>query len=164
MKPGYPVARRHPPTTFAPVPVIVVGADTPMGRAIVDGLIEPGREVRAFVTDFETAAELRRQGVKVALGDVSDDSHIEGAAMNCFTAVLVTEAAEDSRERSFATSPIQVLEGWARAIDASGVRRVIWVGDGEVASTGTRETAKVSPSHPDLAREVAALDSARSLG
>ncbi len=145
------------------VPVIVVGADTPVGRAIVDGLVEPGREVRAFVSDAETAAELRRRGVKVALGDVSDDSHVEGAAMNCFTAVLVAAAAEDDRERSFASSPTQVLEGWARAVAASGVRRVVWVGDGDLAPTETGETATVSPSHPNLVGEVAALDSARTL-
>ncbi len=151
-------------TSLQIVPVIVVGADTPTGRLIVDRLVEPGREVRAFVTDHETAAELRRRGVKVALGDVSDDSHVEGAAMNCFTAVLVTEASDDDRERSFASSPAQVLEGWAKAVAASGVRRVIWVGDGDVAATETSETATVSPSHPDLADEVAALDSARALG
>ncbi len=60
------------------MPVIVVGADTPQGRAVVEGLVEPGREVRAFVSDPIVGAELRDMGVKVALGDVSDDSHIQG--------------------------------------------------------------------------------------
>jgi uncharacterized protein YbjT (DUF2867 family) len=86
------------------MPVIVVGADTSQGRAVVEGLLEPGREVRAFVSDPDAGAELRELGVKVALGDVSDDSHVQGACTNCFTAVLVTEAARDGRERSFASS------------------------------------------------------------
>lgn len=107
------------------MPVIVVGADTREGRAIVDGLIEPGREVRAFVSDVETASELKRAGVKVAIGDVSDDSHVQGATTNCFTAVLVTEAARDGRERSFAANETQVLEGWAAAAAASDVTRLI---------------------------------------
>ncbi len=145
------------------VPVIVVGADTVVGRAIVEGLIEPGREVRAFVTSVDVATVLRGRGVKVALGDVSDDSHVEMAATDCFTAVLITEAAEDRRERAFASSPSQVIEGWAKAVTAAGVRRVIWVGEGEVPATETRETARVPPSHRDLVAEVAALDSARSL-
>jgi len=44
------------------MPVIVVGADTETGRAVVQGLIEPGREVRAFVSDLDAAAALRRRG------------------------------------------------------------------------------------------------------
>jgi nucleoside-diphosphate-sugar epimerase len=145
------------------MPVIVVGADTPKGRAVVEELVEPGREVRAFVSDPDTGAELRALGVKVALGDVSDDSHVQGACMNCFTAVLITEAARDGRERSFATSEVKVLEGWAAAAAASGVTRVIWVHDGEPPRVEVREVRTVSPDHPDLVAEVAALDDARFL-
>ena len=145
------------------MPVIVVGADTDVGRAVVDGLIEPGREVRVFVTDLDAATELRRAGVKVALGDVSDDSHVQGASMNCFTAVLVAEAARDSRERSFATSEEQVLRAWANAVAASGVTRVIWVHDGETPPVQVEEVATVSPDHPRLVDEVVALDDAHSL-
>lgn len=145
------------------MPVIVVGADTRQGRALVDGLLEPGREVRAFVTDIGAATELRKAGVKVALGDVSDDSHVQGAALNCFTAVMVTEAARDERERSFASSEEQVLLGWANAVAASGVTRVIWVHDGQAPTVNTEEVATVPPSHPDLVAEVVALDNARSL-
>ncbi len=145
------------------MPVIVVGADTELGRAVVEGLIDPGREVRAFVTDIAAATELKRAGVKVAVGDVSDDSHVQGAATNCFTAVFLTEAARDDRERSFASDETHVLEGWAAAAAASDVKRVIWVHEGEVPPTTTRESVKVSPTHPDLVAEVVALDDARSV-
>ena len=145
------------------MPVIVVGADTEVGRAVVDGLVEPGRELRFFVTDIDAATELRRAGVKVALGDVSDDSHIQGASIDCFTAVLVAEAARDSRERSFASSEEQVLRAWAKAVAASGVTRVIWVHDGETPPVTVEEVATVSPDHPRLVEEVVALDDARSL-
>ena len=89
-------------STIPLMPVIVVGADTPVGLSIVSALIEPDREVRAFVTDPDVSASLKAQGVKVALGDVSDPSHVGGACLNCFSAVLVTEAARDDRERAFA--------------------------------------------------------------
>jgi nucleoside-diphosphate-sugar epimerase len=145
------------------MPVIVVGADTSQGRAVVGGLVEPGREVRAFVSDPAAGAELRELGVKVALGDVSDDSHVQISCTNCFTAVLITEAARDGRERSFAAKEEQVLEGWAAAAAASGVTRVIWVHDGEPPPVRVREVRTVSPSHPDLVAEVAALDDARVL-
>ena len=145
------------------MPVIVVGADTSQGRAVVNRLVEPGREVRAFVSDPDAGAELRELGVKVALGDVSDDSHVQGACLNCFTAVLITEAALDKRERSFAINERQVLEGWAAAAAASGVTRVIWVHDGEPPPVRVKEVRTVSPDHPDLVTEVSALDDARFL-
>ena len=56
-----------------------------------------------------------------------------------------------------------VLEGWAAAAAASGVTRVIWVHDGEPPPVKVREVRTVSPDHPDLVAEVAALDDARFL-
>ena len=145
------------------MPVIVIGADTPVGTAIVGGLVEPGREVRAFVTDVESAAALKNLGVKVAIGDVSDETHIEGAATRCFTAVLVGEAATDARERSFAPDPESVHRAWSRGISASGVKRAIWVIDGEPPSSRVGEVAVVTPDDPDLVEKVVAIDDARTL-
>ncbi len=143
------------------MPVIVVGADTKLGRQITDALLEPQREVRVFVSDESQAEQLRRGGAKVALGDVSDDSHIEGAATRCFSAVLVTAAATDDRERSFADSESKVLEAWARGV--AGVQRVIWVHDGTVPPINVEEVAHVSPSDPDVVRRVVELDDLKSL-
>lgn len=146
------------------MPVIVVGADTPAGRAIVDRLISPDREVRAFVTDPGSAEALRTAGVKVALGDVSDDSHVAGACLNCFSAVLVAEAATDTRLRSFAPTADKVLEGWGRAVQSASVRRVIWVTDsGDIPNTAIAEVATVELSRPDLAEAVYALDQAAQI-
>ncbi|MEX1005349.1 MAG: NAD(P)H-binding protein [Acidimicrobiia bacterium] len=144
------------------MPVIVVGADTRTGRAIVDALVEPDREVRAFVSDITTAGELRIAGVKVALGDVSDPSHIEGACTRCFSAVLVTEAASDDRERSFARTPDAVLRGWVDAVRGAKVTRVIWVGEGALPVDGV-EWAVVGPTESNIPGRVAELDDARSL-
>ncbi len=143
------------------MPVIVVGADTGVGRAIVEGLYQPSRDIRAFVSDEVQGAELKEFGVKVAIGDVSDESHIEGAAMNCFTAVLVAEASTDDRERSFATTPGEVLAGWARAV--ASVTRVIWVSSGEVPETEAPETATVDPADPDVVAKVVDLDDAQKI-
>jgi uncharacterized protein YbjT (DUF2867 family) len=143
------------------MPVIVVGADTPGGRTIVDSLLEPGREVRVFVSDPEIGAELKAKGAKVAIGDVSDESHVEAAATRCFTAILVAEAARDDRERSFARNESQVLEGWANAV--TGVQRVIWVHDGEPPRVKAPEIAVVRPGEKDLAGVVAELDDVAKL-
>jgi nucleoside-diphosphate-sugar epimerase len=147
------------------MPVIVVGADTPLGTVIVDHLLAPDREIRAFVTDPAAGSELRRRGVKVALGDLSDSSHVEGACLACFSAVLVMAAATDGRELAFASTAQGVLEGWAGAV-RSTVRRVLWVGDAVPPATDVAETALVRVGGRDLsdvAREVAALDDAAEI-
>ncbi len=147
------------------MPVIVVGADTPVGLSIVSALIEPDREVRAFVTDAEVGVSLKARGVKVALGDVSDPSHVGGACLNCFSVVLVTEAADDRRERAFARDRRTVLEGWAEAAREADVTRVIWVDSlGGLPPTGIDETAVVRPGEvDDVAAEVVRLDDAATL-
>jgi len=145
------------------MPVIVVGADTQDGRRLVEALIDPGREVRAFVSDPSVGAALKAMGAKVAVGDVSDDSHIEGASTRCFSAILVTEAARDDRERSFASDEAAVLVGWAKAVEASEVRRVIWVSAEDPPPTRVREVAVVSPADTDLLQKVVDLDDAQTV-
>lgn len=145
------------------MPVMVVGADTPVGARVIDRLLDPEREVRAFVTDPGTAARLRERGVKVALGDLSDDSHLAGACLNCFSVVLVTEAASDERERSFADNSDAVLAGWVRAVASASVRRVIWVTAGTPPPVGTDEVAVVDPAVADVAERVYEIDAAGEL-
>lgn len=145
------------------MPVIVVGADTRPGKLIIDRLNHPDREIRAFVTSQTAANELKDVGVKVALGDVSDESHVEGAALRCFSAVLVAEAAEDDRERSFAANAYEVMRGWARAMARSHVKRVIWVASTDPPETSIGEVAKVDPADPELVEKVASLDDAQTM-
>ena len=77
------------------MPVIVIGADTPVGDTIVEAVSRSAAEVRAFISDDRRADDLKTMNVKVALGDISDSSHLEAAALNCFCAILVVEAATD---------------------------------------------------------------------
>lgn len=109
------------------MPVIVVGADTRIGRAAIDALLPAAGELRAFVTSEDEAGALKQRGVKVAIGDISDGSHVGGAALNAFCAVLSSEAAVDDRERSFADTPDAVVEAWIEGLADAGVTRVIWV-------------------------------------
>jgi uncharacterized protein YbjT (DUF2867 family) len=145
------------------MPVIVVGADTDVGDLIVNRLHDPQREVRVFVTDEEVGQRLRDRGLKVAIGDVSDSSHVEAASTRCFTAILIEQAARDGRERSFATTPEDVIRGWADAVGRSKVQRVIWVTKGALPETPVAEVASVSPDDPDVADQVYELDDAHSI-
>ena len=152
------------------MPVIIVGADSPLGAAVVAALLPRRGEVRVFVTDPLAATTLRDLGVKVALGDVSDGSHVAGAALNAFSMVLLPDAAVDERERSFAATPGEVVAAWADGIRDAGVTRVIWVEtsgvDGAPVRSVAREWAEVTVagrSPEEIAAEVAALDDAREL-
>ena len=147
--------------SFLAMPVIVIGADTSSGESILEGLIEPNREIRVFVSDEQVASKMKEQGFKVALGDVSDESHIEAASTQCFTAILIGEAANDDRERSFIEESKEILAAWSRAISSSGVSRAIWVIAGEPPKTDTKEVATVDPDDPKLAETVVQLDDAQ---
>lgn len=150
-QPGGPLRRRlH---YLGGMPVIIVGADTPLGQRLIEVFVDPEREVRAFVSDATRGVELKRRGVKVATGDVSDASHIAAACTRVFTAILVTEAARDGRELSFASDYRTVLESWARAVAEAPVRRVIWMGETDPPPTGVAEVAVVSPDL-DVERQV----------
>ncbi|NNC41770.1 MAG: NmrA family NAD(P)-binding protein [Acidimicrobiia bacterium] len=128
------------------MPVLVVGADTEMGKAAVDALLSRDGEVRAFVTDPGVALDLKKRGVKVATGDVSDASHVGGAATSVFSAVLVSAAATDDRERSFAATPLAVARAWAEGLSDARVKRIIWVGPSTLA-----EEAGLSACAPEFA-------------
>lgn len=128
------------------MPVIVVGADTAIGELIVDALVGSA-EVRAFITDPQKAPALKQRGAKVAIGDVSDGSHVGGAAMNSFLAVLVPEAALDDRERSFAESPSDVVRSWAEGLGEAGTTRVIWLEDERLE----RGAAIIAEAFPEVA-------------
>lgn len=145
------------------MPVIVIGADTPVGEAVVQAVLPAAAEVRAFVSEEAAAEGLRRRGVKVALGDISDFSHVEAAALNCFCAVLVVDASTDGRKPAFARDTAAVVEGWAAAIRNAGLHRTIWVsstGEGRQFPAPTPEVATVlvTDDVEKASREVANLE------
>lgn len=153
------------------MPVIVIGADTSLGPAVVDGLLPRDGEVRVFVTDDAAADAYRTLGVKVAIGDVSDGSHVGGAALNAFSAVLMAEATVDDRLRSFAEDAEAVMDAWAEGLEEAGVRRAIFVATAAVPTpseplaAATPEFVVVDPDpEPAVAASrIAELDDARAL-
>jgi nucleoside-diphosphate-sugar epimerase len=142
------------------MPVIVIGADTALGGRLVERLSAQTAELRVFVSDPQSGAVLRELGCKVAIGDVSDTSHTGAASYGCFSAVLVTEAAEDGRERSFADTSSKVVLGWTEAAKEAGVQRIIWVSDGSINIPDVlgMEVAQVRAGDPDAVELVAAYE------
>ena len=109
------------------MPVIVIGADTTMGQAIVPALRPASGEIRLFVSD-EAAGARYRLATKVAVGDISDGTHVGGAAIGAFCAVVIAAAAHDERESYFASTPAAVFAQWADGLSDAGIGRVIVVG------------------------------------
>ena len=153
------VALRATSITVRVMPVLIVGADHPLGEVIARKLAAPDREVRAFISSVNSHGPLRSLGIKVAIGDLSDESHVEAAASSCFTVVFVEPALGDGRDLAFA-APEAAAQGWANAAAGAGVKRVIWVGTGAPPVKGP-EMAAVSiddRSQEAVAEEVAFLD------
>jgi nucleoside-diphosphate-sugar epimerase len=150
------------------MPVIVIGADTETGAAIVAALVDQSAELRVFVSDPTSLVDLPGP-VRVAVGDVSDGSHIGAAAHDAFCAVVIEEAAGDDRPRAFANDPAAVLAQWADGLSDAGVHRCIWVGSPRTAARFRRiapELAVVNPrgrTLKDVGAEVAAIDEAGRL-
>lgn len=156
-----PPTRRYAAPNLPGMPVIVIGADTHLGEPILSALSARDGEVRAFVTDETYAARFRAAGYRVAIGDVSDASHIAGAAFGCFSAVLLAEAAADDRERSFAPDPAAVQAAWEQSVAEAGVTRAIWVGCSPPRRATVPETVVVATAGrtpAQVAAEVADQD------
>ena len=109
------------------MPVIVIGADTELGHAIVPALQPASGEIRLFASDAAAVARYR-PFAKVAVGDISDGTHVGGAAIGAFCAIVIAGAAHDDRERHFAASPVELFAQWADGLGDAGISRVIVVG------------------------------------
>ncbi|MDJ0952494.1 MAG: NAD(P)H-binding protein [Acidimicrobiia bacterium] len=150
------------------MPVIVIGADTRLGHAIVPALRPASGEIRLFASDEDAVARYR-PFTKVAVGDISDGSHVGGAAIGAFCAVVIAEAAHDQRERFFASTPDELFAQWADGLEEAGISRVILVGARSELPNPVRldnigaEYVLVDTSDKDLAAvadEVAAAEDA----
>ena len=109
------------------MPVLVIGADTKLGHAIVPALQPASGEIRVFASDADAVAAYR-SFAKVAVGDISDGSHVGGAAIGAFCAIVIVAAAHDKRERHFARDAEELFAQWADGLADAGIRRVIVVG------------------------------------
>ena len=144
------------------MPILVVGADHPIGFRIVEALVHPDREVRAFVSDPAIGTRIKSLGAKLAIGDLSDEGHLSAAATNCFSIAFVEPAITDGRELSFLNAT-EIPASWARAAAEARVMRVIWVGEA-APSFSVKEVATVDTSDQSLvAAEVARLDDLQRL-
>ncbi len=109
------------------MPVIVIGADTELGHAVIPALHPASGEIRLFASNPDAVAGYR--GVaKVAVGDISDGTHVGGAAIGAFCAIVIAAVAHDDRERYFAANPMALFAQWAAGLADADIGRVVLVG------------------------------------
>lgn len=69
------------------MPVLVAPADTPLGVAVVRGLLADGAEVRAYATGAGDVGALRAAGAFVAVGTLDDEARLDAAMTDAHTVV-----------------------------------------------------------------------------
>ncbi len=121
------------------MPALVIGADTPQGAKIIAALEAREGELRAFVSTPEARSSFLARGIPAANGDVSDGSHVGGAAYGVFCAICISTATHDPRERSFAKTPAEVVAQWADGLRDAKIGRIIWVSCDDVDGSALAE-------------------------
>jgi uncharacterized protein YbjT (DUF2867 family) len=117
------------------VPVVVTGADTPLGELVVSALSEESIDLRATVDDRGAVAGLVAAGVKTAVSDLVDTERFGAVVEGAHTVVHLRGSGAGA-----------VLDGVADVLAAlpdSGVRRVVTI-------AGVSGPASVHPALGDL--------------
>lgn len=99
------------------MPVVVTGADEPLGALVVDRLVGPGLDLRATVSTRAAVAALVARGVKTAVSDLRDTER--------FGAVL--EGAHTVIHLLGLLAAVETLSDVVAALPDSGVERVVTV-------------------------------------
>jgi uncharacterized protein YbjT (DUF2867 family) len=98
------------------VPVVVTGADTPLGAAVVDRLVGRGLDLRATVDTREQVAALVARGVRTAVSDLVDTERFGAVIEGAHTVVHL---------RGGVASAHLGLDDVVAALPDSGVARVV---------------------------------------
>jgi uncharacterized protein YbjT (DUF2867 family) len=99
------------------VPVVVTGADTPLGRLVIDRLAGGGLDLRATVETRDAVQPLVDRGVKTAVSDLADTERFGAVVENAHTVIHLR-----------GISALQILNGIPdvlAAVPDSGVERVV---------------------------------------
>jgi hypothetical protein len=167
------------------MPVVVTGADEPLGRGVVDALTGRGYDLRATVRYGGPVAELVGLGVKTATWDDGDDVsrlgavlegahtvvHVRGGARDTlFTLGDVLDAAEDSGVRRIVTlAPLDRTDQELERLRHSGYDAVVFL-VGAVDVGGLLDVAVrryrtlVTIPTDELVAKLVAADEARDVG
>ncbi|WP_267594408.1 NAD(P)H-binding protein [Carbonactinospora thermoautotrophica] len=98
------------------MPVVVTGADRPLGRAVVAALLRAGAaEVRATVRSRAAVADLAVLGVRVAVSDLVDPLRLGAVLEGAHTVIHLDD-------------PAATWDYLLEAAEDTGLRRIVTVG------------------------------------
>lgn len=109
------------------MPVVVTGADEPLGRLVVDRLVGQGLDLRATVGTRDAVAPLVALGVKTAVSDLVDTERFGAVVEDAHTVIHVRGLLD----------AVETLPDVVAALPDSGVSRVVTV-------------ARLGRDHPSL--------------
>ena len=121
------------------MPVVVTGADTPVGRALIPMLLERGSEVRAAVQDSEEAEPLRALGAKVAVVAASDDDTLRAILDDAHTVCLLSADLFLPSGETYEEAIVESTRAVLRAAKKAKVRRVLLVSYPGASLTSTND-------------------------
>ena len=119
--------------------ILVTAATAPVGRSIVEQLVDLGREVRALTRDAAEAS--LPAGAEVVAGDLSDPERMR-AAMEGVSAVFL----------------LAVVPGFApaflEATKAAGVQRIVFQSSAAIIDGMAEQPNEVAAFHREIEREI----------
>ena len=121
------------------MPVVVIGADTPVGRALVPLLRQRGSEVRATIREADKADPLRALGAKVAADPASDADMLRAILDEAHTVCLVSADLFPPGDESYDEAIVERTRSVLRVARKAGVTRVLLVSYPGVSSTSTND-------------------------
>lgn len=121
------------------MPVVVIGADTPVGRALVPLLRRRGSEVRATIREAEKADPLRALGAKVATDPASDADTLRAILDEAHTVCLLSADLFPPGEESYEETIVERTRSVLGVARKAGVTRVLLVSYPGVSSTSTND-------------------------
>jgi uncharacterized protein YbjT (DUF2867 family) len=99
------------------VPVVVTGADTPLGRLVIDRLTGGGLDLRATVDTRDAVQPLVDRGVKTAVSDLVDTERFGAVVENAHTVIHLRGIS--------ATDVLRGVPDVLAALPESGVERIV---------------------------------------
>jgi uncharacterized protein YbjT (DUF2867 family) len=98
-------------------PVLVVGASGQLGTRVVQQLVAAGRPVRALVRPSSRHAHLRRPGVELVFGDLTQPATLQAACAGAGPVIATANAVAPTHGSSFAAVEDR---GYAALLQACG--------------------------------------------
>jgi NADH dehydrogenase len=135
------------------MPVVVIGADTPVGRGLVPILRQRGSEVRATIREAEKADPLRALGAKVAADPASDADMLRAILDEAHTVCLVSADLFPQGEESYEETIVEGTRTVLRVARKAGVTRLLLVSYPGVSSTSPNEFLRSMGLAEDAVRD-----------